>query len=277
MRIRLAPRTERLICMDYQAIACAVRAAGEHMLKAKLTPEGIHRKPGKANFVTDFDFENQRYLFGELRKIVPGATFFGEEDTEGNQQNRLGEDTFIIDPIDGTTNFMFGYNYSCVSVGYAHKGQLQAGWVYNPYLDEMYSAVKGQGSFCNGHALEIEDRPLSEGVTGFGCAGSRAHLETLFDLLKVFAQRCLSLRDGGSAALDMCRVAAGGNVLYYERSLFPYDYAAATIIIEEAGGRVLRANGEPIRLDASGSIVAGTPAAVEEALAIIRTFPALAQ
>ena len=135
----------------YAAIEKLVREAGQKMLKARPGEENIHKKEGLANFCTDYDTAIQRFLIKGLGEILPGAVFFGEEDTEGNAgADAEGEFTFYIDPIDGTTNFMFDYHHSCISVGLAHGEQMIAGFVYHPYVDDMYVAVRGHGSYLNG-------------------------------------------------------------------------------------------------------------------------------
>ena len=131
--------------VDYKAIEEVVRRAGMMMKEAHLSSDSVHHKEGAANFVTSYDVAIQRFLIEELHRIVPEAAFFGEEETEGNtREKELDGLCFLIDPIDGTTNFMFRYNYSCVSVGLAYAREMTAGFVYNPYVDEMYTAVRGE-------------------------------------------------------------------------------------------------------------------------------------
>ena len=101
----------------------------------------VHQKSGPANFVTDYDVKIQEYLISELSSVLPTCSFFGEEDTDGNE-HKVGDGyTFFIDPIDGTTNFMFDYRNSCVSVGLAYAGRMIAGWVYNPFTNQFWKAV----------------------------------------------------------------------------------------------------------------------------------------
>lgn len=249
-----------------------VREAGIMLRDASVGDNDVMSKSGDANFATVYDVKIQRFLIAELRRLVPDASFFGEEDTDGNEQNRLSDGyTFIIDPIDGTTNFMFGYQHSCVSVGVAYEGKLVAGCIYNPYVDAMYLAEKGRGCWCNGRRLVMEDKPVSEGIIAFGCARyNESNVDLLFDVVKELFHSALSIRSGGSAALDLARIAAGSNVAYLELRLNPYDFAAAAIMIQEAGGTVVRMDGSPVTLDAPCSILAGTPAAVEEILDLIR-------
>lgn len=252
--------------IDYQAIEAIVRKAGEKLRQAKPSRENIHKKEGIANFCTDFDTEIQRFLIRELSKIMPGATFFGEEDTEGNQgAGASGEYTFYIDPIDGTTNFMFDYHFSCISVGLAHHGRTEAGFVYDPYMDEMYVGICGKGSTLNGQRLQMENISLEEGIAAFGCARyNEEKMDVFFQTVRELYRRSLCIRSGGSAALDLCRIASGRNAVYLEMKLQPYDYAAASVIIEEAGGVVGQIDGTSITLDQPCSVLAGTRKAVEE-------------
>ena len=236
------------------------------MLKARPGEENIHKKEGLANFCTDYDTAIQRFLIKGLGEILPGAAFFGEEDTEGNAgADAEGEFTFYIDPIDGTTNFMFDYHHSCISVGLAHGEQMIAGFVYHPYVDDMYVAVRGHGSYLNGKRLQMSDKPVEEGIVEFGCARyNEAGIDWLFRVVKEMFQNSLSIRCGGSAALGLCRGASGSNTVYLELKLQPYDYAAASVILEEAGGKITQIDGSPITLHEGCSIIGGTPAAWQE-------------
>lgn len=233
----------------------------------------VHRKPGLANFVTDEDVAIQKKLMEEFGRIFPGCTFFGEEDVAGNDRDGRDGLCFFIDPIDGTTNYIFGYNHSCVSVGAGYGGEMIAGFVYNPYADEMFTAVRGRGAEMNGRELKIHDVPIEEGIVAFGCARyNEGDTDALFQIAKELYLNSLSIREGGSAALDICRVAKGANAAYLELKLNPYDYAAGSVIVEEAGGRIEQVDGRCITLDGPCSILAGTPKAVEEVREICRKY-----
>ena len=136
-----------------QSIIAVVRKAGEIMLNADHIEETAEEKSGRANYVTAYDKKVQAFLFDRLAKVLPDAVFIGEEKEE-NPPVSEGYD-FIIDPIDGTTNFMKGYCVSCISVGLLKEGQPYMGVVYNPYLDELFSAEKGRGAFRNGSRIHV--------------------------------------------------------------------------------------------------------------------------
>ncbi len=245
-----------------------IRNAGRMMLD---TSFHVHGKTGMANFVTDNDVKIQQYLMQELGRLYPGCGFFGEEDTDGNDHNWQQGYCFFIDPIDGTTNYIFGYNHSCVSVGVGYNGTMTGGYVYNPFTDEMYSAEKGKGAYLNDRKLEITDKNLAEGIVAFGCARyNEGDTDALFDIAKELYLKSLSIRNGGSAALDLCRIASGANVLYLELMLQPYDYAAASVIIEEAGGVIGQVDGTALTMAKGCSVLAGTRKSAAEAGMICR-------
>lgn len=242
-----------------------VRHAGMIIKTNSPTASAVHNKEGAANYVTDYDVQIQKYLIGELSQLFRGSSFYGEEDTDGNNHCITSGYCFFIDPIDGTTNYIFGYNHSCVSVGVAFEAKMIAGFVYNPYVDLFYSAVRGQGSYLNGQRLRIEDTPLEAGIVAYGCARyNEGDTDALFQITKELYLNSLSIRNGGSAALDLCRIASGSNVAYLELKLQPYDYAAASVIIEEAGGVICQVDGSGIMINEPCSILAGTRKSVEQ-------------
>ena len=254
--------------MMNERIEAIMREAGGMILSAHPEKNSIRRKAGPANFVTDHDVRIQRFLIENLSRLFPGCGFYGEEDTEGNKRRIEGR-VFFIDPIDGTTNFLFDYHNSCVSVGMADDGRMIAGWVYDPYTDQLWSAERGEGAKLNGQELRIEDKGIEEGIVAFGCARYNES-DGIFDILPTLFNRSLSIRNGGSAAIDLCRIASGSNAAYVEMFLQPYDYAAASVIVEEAGGVIGSVDGKPITLNAGCSILAGTPEAVREIGRIVK-------
>ena len=265
-------KMEKNHLIDYQQIERTVRRAGAVMKEAHLSADAVRRKEGAANFVTKYDVEIQKFLMKELHGILPEAEFFGEEETEGNEREQaLDGYCFLIDPIDGTTNFMFHYNYSCISVGLAYEGKMKAGFVYNPYVEEIFTAVRGEGAYLNGKRLRMADAGLEDGIASFGCARyNHSDTEVLFRMIPELFSRSLAIRCGGSAALDLCRVAAGASVVYLEMKLNPYDYAAASVIIEEAGGVITQIDGSGIALDRSCSILGAAPKASEQVQELIK-------
>lgn len=238
-----------------EKIADAVRECGEIMLHADRTGNYVDEKGGHANFVTIYDKKVQEELKKRLFEILPEAVFVGEEeDIHASIKKGLA---FIVDPIDGTTNFIKDYNTSAISVGLTNDGQPYMGVVYNPYLDEMFTAEKGKGAFLNGKPIHVSKQPLSNGIVLFGTAPYYENLtKKSFQMAYDYFKKALDVRRSGSAALDLCTIAAGRAELFFELQLSPWDYAAGTLIVKEAGGIVTTVEGTTITLDKPCSILA---------------------
>ena len=239
--------------------------AGEIILGAHVERRDIRAKGGKADFVTAYDVRVQEYLIGQLASLIPDAAFFGEEDTKGSGRILGNGPVFIIDPIDGTTNFMFDRRHSCISVALCCDRRVCFAWVYQPYTGELWTAEEGAGAFLNGERLHPADLTLEEGVAAFGAARHYGYdPDPLFRLVRNLFEHSLGVREGGSAAIDLCRVAAGGNICYLEPMISPWDYAASSLILREAGCLITQWSGERITLDRSCSILAAPPQAYGE-------------
>lgn len=226
-------------------------------------------KNSARDVVTEVDKNVQLQLMAGLKELVPGAEFFCEE--LGAQCRADDASVFIIDPIDGTMNFLRGFNHSCISVAYAENGEIKVGVIYNPYVDEMFHAVKGQGTFLNDRRLSAGDRTLSDSVV---CVGTSPYYpeywDKSFELFRKVFDAGLDIRRQGSAALDLCSAAAGRAGLYFELKLSLWDFAAGKLLVEEAGGVVCNIEGEPIVIDGrKSSVVAGTRKAVLEFLKMV--------
>ena len=249
-------------------IAAAEREAAELILHA----HGVlaEMKSGHRDVVTEYDRKVQELLMARLREAVPGARFFCEEN---NQRDDLDtECLFIIDPIDGTMNFVRGFSRSCISVACANHGELVAAAVYNPYLDEMFTAVKGEGAQLNGRPIHTYDGPLSESIVCFGSAPyNQALTASTFRMAERAHRASLDIRREGSAALDLCSAAAGRAGAYFELEVSTWDYAAGMLIVREAGGRCVNLEGETLGLVmGKTSILAGGKQAAAELLEALR-------
>lgn len=232
-----------------------MRTCGKIMLDATRYPSMVSKKEGSANFVTTYDKMIQDKLREGLQSILPGSVFVGEE--EENHPNINRGYVFIVDPIDGTTNFIRDYKQSCISVALLKDGKQEMGAVYNPYLDEMFSATKGGGAFLNGEQITVSDLPVEEGLVIFGTAPYYPSLnKESFDLAYQFFQCALDVRRSGSSALDLCNIAAGRAEVFFELRLSPWDYAAGSLIVTEAGGAVTTAEGKSLSFDGPCSVIA---------------------
>lgn len=247
-----------------RAIEFAEREAAGLMMQA----HGIlaECKTGHRDVVTEYDRRVQNLLMERLSAAVPGACFFCEE--SDRRDDLEAERLFIIDPIDGTMNFVRGFGHSCISVACAEKGELMAAAVYNPYLDELFSAVKGGGAFLNGRPIRAWEGPLSESVVCIGTAPYNQELTgPTFRMAERAHRASLDIRREGSAALDLCSVAAGWAGAYCELEVSTWDYAAGLLLVQEAGGQVFTAEGKALGLlPGKTSILAGGPQAAAELL-----------
>lgn len=230
------------------AIEAVVRGAGEIVTGARDIAARTHEKTSAADLVTEYDVAVEAYLKRELLALAPGAVFYGEEEQERADPTRGW--AFIVDPIDGTTNFVRGFHQSAVSVALARDGQLECGVVLDPYRGELFSARRGGGAFLNGQPIHVSDKPLSQGIFGMGTAiYRREYLVPTMRLAEQLFRRSCDFRRMGAAALDLCYVACGRTELFFEYSLCPWDYAAAALVIAEAGGGVCTLEGTPLALD----------------------------
>ena len=211
---------------------------------------------GTSDFVTSADVKTEKLLRAELEKARPGYGFLMEEGGEIG-----GRDTshrWIIDPIDGTTNFIHGIPHFAISVGLERDGDIIAGVIYEPITDQLFSAEKGGGAFLNDRRLRVSARrKLDEALfaTGIPFQGRPGHAEFLSTAAKVM-ERTAGLRRMGAASLDMAYVAAGRYEGYWESGIKPWDIAAGIILVREAGGYVTDLKGGQDMLN-SGGVVAG--------------------
>lgn len=231
---------------------------------------------GPGNYVTAIDLEVQNRVIEGLLTFAPDSVFLAEENKENDRNIRAAADTrpcWILDPVDGTNNLMRGMDHSSISLALAEGGRLRAGWVYNPYRDELYSAIAGAGSTLNGRPVRAGDRgDLADCLIGFGTTPyNRATTRQTFAILETFYAQSLDIRRTGSAAIDLAYVADGRLDGFFEWRLEAWDYAAGTVLVEAAGGRVTRLDGSPIRWDEGGSVLAGSAAIHSRLLEVVRT------
>lgn len=244
-----------------------VKEAGKIILSAHNQENTITAKEGKKNFVTKYDVAVQDFLFKELGKAFPEAEFVGEEG-ETNLASRALR--FIIDPIDGTTNFMQDYRCSCISVALCKENDITAGVVYNPYTSEVFSAEKGKGAYLNGEKIKVSDRPLSDGLALFGTSPYHPeNTDETFVLLRKVFDFSRDIRRSGSAAYDICMVACGRCEVFFEKDLQPWDVAAGTLIIKEAGGIALNYEGREIDFSKPNDVVFANTEAYKEFITLL--------
>ncbi|MGE0500932.1 MAG: inositol monophosphatase family protein [Rhizobiaceae bacterium] len=224
---------------------------------------------GPGDYVSQADRRAEDIVHAELSKARPGYAFLMEE--RGAVEGEDGQHRWIVDPLDGTTNFLHGIPVFAVSIGLERQGQLVAGVVYNPAMDELYTAERGGGAFLNDRRLRVAARrKLSDAVIGTGIPhiGRGHHGNYLIALRHVMGETA-GVRRMGAAALDLCYVAAGRLDGFWEEDLSAWDLAAGILMIREAGGFVTDTAGGHDMLD-NGAVVAGNEAIHKALLATIR-------
>ncbi len=210
---------------------------------------------GPGNFVTTADHRSEETIYRELSKARPGYGFLMEE--RGAVAGPDKTHRWIVDPLDGTTNFMHGIPLFCIAMALERDGEIVCGLVFNPVLDELYTAEKGQGAFVNSRRLRVAARKtLADCVVSVGIPhrGRGSHGRFLGEC-KTLMEQTSGLRRTGSAAIDLAWVAAGRFDGYVEHGLSPWDVAAGSILVREAGGFVTDIDGGQKMYD-TGSVVA---------------------
>jgi myo-inositol-1(or 4)-monophosphatase len=227
-------------------------------------------KKGAIDLVTEIDIEIERAFRATIAQRFPDHTVLGEEFASAADRGAESEFCWVLDPIDGTTNYAHGLPIFCASLALEIDGEAVVGTVYDPNRRELFTAERGQGARLNGTPLQVSSASSlidSLLVTGFPYSVQREPDE-LIGLFAAFMTRARAVRRLGSAALDLCYVAAGRFDGFWEMKLQPWDMAAGALIVTEAGGRVTLSTGEPFRSRA-GSVLATNGSIHDEMLATI--------
>ena len=202
---------------------------------------------GKANLVTEYDKKTEQFVIEQLEKAYSDHSILGEE---GSSKQADPNYRWIIDPIDGTTNFAHKHPYFCISIGLEIHGEMAVGVVYAPMLQEMFFASKGEGSFLNDKKLNVSTTKLEESLLGTGFNPSFPELiHPNMKHYQYFIDVSQGIRRCGAAALDLCYTAAGRIDGFWELALNPWDMAAGLLIVQEAGGTVTNLNGSQFDIE----------------------------
>lgn len=228
-----------------QAMVAAIRKSCKGVSRdfGEITELQVSRK-GPGDFVTAADKRVEAALFEELTRLRPGYSFLGEE--QGLQEGTDKTHRWIVDPIDGTTNFMHGIPVFACTVALERDGEIVAGVTYNPITNDLYWAEKGKGAYHNDRRLRVSARKVLEDsliATGLPFVGKTGHAQALKELHQIM-QRTAGIRRLGACSLDLAMVAAGRVDGYWERGLKPWDMAAGTLLITEAGGKIGSLDGD---------------------------------
>jgi len=239
-------------CLD--VAARAARQAGTLLAAHAGRPRRVRTKRSVIDLVTEIDRASERLLHQAIQRRFPEHGFRGEERTRTHPD---APSQWIVDPLDGTTNFVHGVPAFAISIALAHHGQLLIGVIYDPMRNEMFTAMKGSGAWLNGARIRVSrtrDLKTSLLATGFS-PKFRENPKPYLRWFEAFQLRCHAVRRTGSTSLSLAYVACGRQDGFYEQDLWPWDIAAGLLLVREAGGRVTDFHGHPVRLE-SGQVVA---------------------
>ncbi len=221
-------------------------AAGAILRRGMTKRRTIHHK-GRVDLVTEIDLKAESFILRRIKKAFPTHAVLAEEQGASHNQSSY---LWVIDPLDGTTNYAHGYPAFCVSIGLEVDGVPALGAVYDPVRDELFSARRGHGAFLNRRKIHVSDqRRLSQSLlaTGFPYDIAESDVDNLDNFARMY-KVAQAIRRGGSAALDLCYLACGRFDGFWELKLHPWDVAAGTVLIAEAGGRVTDFHGRPFSI-----------------------------
>jgi myo-inositol-1(or 4)-monophosphatase len=253
--------------MALAAAIDAARAAGEVLRSywRRLSPDAIEEK-ARNDFVSQADRDSERVIRERLRETFPDDAFLGEEGGWSGVDRRRA---WIVDPLDGTANFISGFPFWCVSIALRQGSEIVAGVIWDPLREDLYTAEKGGGSFRNGERLAVSRRQNLDGAflaTGYPFR-ARDTIDAYLEIFRSYFLKARGIRRAGSAALDLAHVAAGVFDGFFEFHLSAWDIAAGEILIREAGGLMADFAGGPDFWQ-QGSILAGPCVLVREMAAL---------
>lgn len=250
----------------------AALGAGKLIMERFRTGFSVSHK-GATNLVTEVDIAAEKFIVSRILKSFPDHSILAEEN---HSESARGTYTWIIDPLDGTTNFAHGFPVFAVSIGLEIEGELEWGVVYNPNLEEVFTARRGFGAFCNGSPIRVSEvDALKDGLltTGFPY-DIRTSPDNNLAHFSAFALRAQAVRRAGSASVDFCYVAAGRFDGFWEMKLNPWDCAAGYLMVREAGGLVTNFSGRPGSIY-EREVIASNGLIHEEMLTLIREVASL--
>lgn len=246
----------------------AARRAGDLIVKSLSRLDSIQvASKGRNDFVSEIDRAAEAEILGTIRRAHPDHAFLAEESGKSGDS----EFVWIVDPLDGTTNFLHGFPQFAVSIALQHRGRMSQGVIYDPMRQELFTASRGEGAQLEGRRIRVSKQPGLEGAligTGFPYRANAQWLESYLSMMKSIMTSAAGLRRPGAASLDLAYVAAGRLDGFWEIGLSPWDTAAGTLLIQEAGGHVGTLIGEEYRQ--GGNLIVGNPkvfAALVEAFA----------
>jgi myo-inositol-1(or 4)-monophosphatase len=239
----------------------AARRAGEVIVRSLVRLESLEvTSKGRNDYVSEIDRSAEREIIEIIHKHYPEHAILAEESGSSGD----GDTVWIIDPLDGTTNFLHGFPVFAVSIAVQQRGRLEIGVIYDPMRQEVFTAARGEGAHLENRRIRVSKQRGLEGAllaTGFPYREDERHADNYFAMFRMLTSMCAGIRRPGAAALDLAYVACGRVDGFWEMGLKAWDTAAGTLLIREAGGRVGTLGGDEYRLGAN--IVGGSPKVYE--------------
>lgn len=228
-----------------------------HSLFMNESAAGNFREKGRADYVTEVDTAVQDFLAQELYAQYPQVQFMGEE--KENSSIDFSKPVWILDPVDGTTNLIHGYHHSAVSLAYCEEGKVKVGIIYQPYTNDVFYAVRGEGAHLNDEKIHVSRaKTMEESLISIGTSPyNKEWAKKNFPIFEKVFMSCQDIRRSGSAALDLAYVACGRLDGFFEKNLKPWDYAAGVLLVEEAGGHVITYQDGEVSMEKPSDIIAG--------------------
>lgn len=224
----------------------------------------ISQKEGYSNIVTSSDVAVQEFLCARLAALLPGSGFLCEEEDMWDTSH---EYTWIIDPIDGTANYSRGIAQCAICVALKCGADIELGVVFLPMAGELFSAARGRGAYLNGRRISVSGRPFADSVMCTALSVyHKEYVGVCSDIIRETFAACNDIRRFGACAPELCYLAMGRCELYFEYLLSPWDFAAASLIVTEAGGTITALHGEPLTFTRPSGVVAGNSRANHAAL-----------
>ena len=219
----------------------------------KSTKFDITKKGGSANIVTSSDIKVQRFLHEKLSKLIENSGFFCEEEDLRDLDNKY---IWVIDPIDGTMNYARGIPECAISVALVCEKKAVLGVVYNIWRDDLFSATVGGGAYLNGQPISVSDNSFKDGILCTAMSVyKKEYAKVCGDVIFEAYMQCNDVRRFGTCALELCYLAAGMCDLYFEIRVFPWDYAAGYLILQEAGGTLRGLDKEELTFDKTTALI----------------------
>ncbi|XP_070841974.1 inositol monophosphatase 1-like [Chaetodon trifascialis] len=262
-------------CMDH--CVEVTKQAGKMIREALQKDIAVMQKSSPVDLVTETDQKVEQLIISSIKEKYPTHSFIGEESVAAGAPSVLTDNpTWIIDPIDGTTNFVHRFPFVSVSIGFAVNKEVEFGIVYSCIEDKMYTARKGKGAFCNGVPIKVsgqEDISQSLVLTEMGFKKDPEHFRTMLANIKtILTIPVHGVRSPGSAAVNMCLVACGSADAYYHMGIHCWDMAGGAAVVTEAGGVIMDISGGPFDLMSRRLIVASSRAIADRIAKEITQF-----